>query len=55
MYGPNALVSGLKVITSLDADLETKAESIVNTYAIKNQKDFNASNASLIAVDPTTK
>ena len=54
MYGPNALVSGLKVITSLDADLETKAESIVNTYAIKNQKDFNASNASLIAVDPTT-
>ncbi|MDP1689967.1 MAG: transglycosylase domain-containing protein [bacterium] len=53
-YGPNALVSGLKVITSLDADLQIKTESIVNSYAMQNVKSFNASNASLIAIDPVT-
>jgi membrane peptidoglycan carboxypeptidase len=54
MYGPSALVSGLKVITTLDADLEVKVESIVNEYALQNVKKFNASNASLVAIDPTT-
>ena len=53
-YGPNALLSGMKVITTLDADLETKAESTVNTYALKNEKDFRASNASLVAIDPAS-
>jgi len=53
-YGKNALIGGLKVTTTLDADLETKAESIVNSYALKNQKDFNASNATLVAIDPPT-
>ena len=51
-YGPRVLISGLKVITTLDADLETKAESIVNAYALENEKKFNASNASLVALDP---
>lgn len=54
MYGPNALLSGLRVITTLDADLEAKAESIVNQYALDNVKKFRASNASLIAIDPPT-
>ncbi|MFA6969444.1 MAG: transglycosylase domain-containing protein [Candidatus Paceibacterota bacterium] len=53
-YGSQALVSGLRVTTTLDADLEVKAESIVNQYALKNEKDFRASNASLVAVDPQT-
>jgi len=53
-YGSRVLASGLKVTTTLDADLEVKAESIVNTYALQNVKDFNASNASLIAIDPAT-
>lgn len=53
-YGVNALVSGLKVITTLDADLEVKAESVVNQYALKNEKAFKASNASLVATDPAT-
>jgi 1A family penicillin-binding protein len=53
-YGENALLSGLKVTTTLDADLETQAESIVNTYALQNQKTFNASNAALVAIDPST-
>ena len=54
MYGSKALMSGLKVTTTLDADLEVKAESIVNTYALQNEKDFKASNASLVAIDPST-
>lgn len=53
-YGPSALISGLKVTTTLDADLETKVESIVNRYAFDNVKKFNASNASLVAIDPPT-
>lgn len=53
-YGASALISGLKVTTTLDADLEVKAESIVNQYALENVKKFNASNASLVAIDPST-
>ena len=47
-------MSGLKVTTTLDADLETKAEALVNQYALENVKKFNASNASLVAIDPAT-
>jgi penicillin-binding protein 1C len=54
LYGPSALTSGLKVITTLDADLESQAESIVNRYALENVSKFNASNAALIALDPPT-
>lgn len=54
MYGSRALTSGLKVTTTLDADLEVKAEAIVNQYALENKKKFKASNASLVAIDPTT-
>ncbi len=51
-YGPNMLISGLKVTTTLDAELEARAESIVNQYALENEKKFGASNASLVAIDP---
>ncbi len=53
-YGPNILISGLKVTTTLDAELQIKAESIVNTYAFENEKKFNASNASLVALVPSS-
>ena len=53
-YGPNILISGLKVTTTLDADLETKMESMVNQYALENEKKFKATNASLVALDPTS-
>lgn len=53
-YGTQALISGLKVTTTLDADLEVKAEGIVNQYALDNVKKFNATNASLVALDPAT-
>ena len=53
-YGAKALMSGLKVITTLDVDLEVQAEKIVHTYALENVKKFRASNASLIAIDPSS-
>jgi 1A family penicillin-binding protein len=53
-YGEDALqTSGWKVTTSLDADLQVKAESIIKEGALGNTKKFNASNAGLIALDPT--
>lgn len=54
MYGASALMSGLKVTTTLDAELQVHAESIVHKYALENEKKFRASNASLIALDPAT-
>lgn len=54
LYGSRALTSGLKVTTTLDADLQVKAESVVNAYALDNTKKFKASNASMVAIDPTT-
>lgn len=45
---------GYKVITTLDANLQEKAEDLVKTTALKNTNDFNATNAALIALDPHT-
>ncbi len=43
---------GYKVITTLDSNLQEKAEDLVKTTALKNTEDFNATNAALIAMDP---
>lgn len=52
-YGEAVLEeSGWRVITTLDAGLQEKAEEIVLRHALENEKDFNASNASLLALDP---
>ena len=54
-YGEDALeTGGWRVITTLDADLQTFAEETVLKRALKNTEDFNASNAALIALDPRT-
>ena len=54
-YGAQALEeSGWKVTTSLDADLQAKAEEIVKENALANTTKFNASNAGMIAIDPKT-
>ncbi len=53
-YGPDALeTGGWKVTTTLDADMQVQAENIVRTNALSNTDKFNASNAALIAIDPT--
>ncbi len=53
-YGPDVATQGLNVITTIDADLQHHAETIVNQYALANEKKFNASNAALVAIDPKT-
>jgi penicillin-binding protein 1C len=54
-YGKNVVESGgLRVITTIDADLQREGESIVLKHALQNEIDYKASNASLVAIDPTT-
>ena len=52
-YGPDAVENGgLQVTTTLDYDLQKKAEDVVSKAALENEKNFNASNAGLVAIDP---
>ena len=54
-YGANTIEEGgLRVITTIDYELQQEAEKIVKEGALKNQEDFNGSNASLVAMDPKT-
>jgi 1A family penicillin-binding protein len=53
-YGSDIASQGLAVITTLDADLQREAETVVNKYALSNEKNFRASNAALVAIDPKT-
>ncbi len=43
---------GLRVITTLDLDLQTEAERIVRQQVETNEKKYNMHNGSLVAVDP---
>lgn len=54
-YGRDALENtGFKVITTLDWDLQEKAEEIVAKYGASNEKNFNAKNAAMVGMDPKT-
>lgn len=54
-YGEESLAErGFRVITTLDWELQEKAEEVVKEYALKNEVTFRASNASMVAEDPTT-
>ena len=54
-YGSDAVDSGgLVVITTLDVKLQEKAEVVVKKHALQNEKDYDASNAALVATDPQT-
>ncbi|MBL7045956.1 MAG: transglycosylase domain-containing protein, partial [Parcubacteria group bacterium] len=54
-YGERALEErGFRVTTTIDWELQKKAEEIVNTYALENVDKYNAENAGLVAVDPKT-
>ena len=53
LYGPRVLEEGgFSVITTLDFDLQQKAEEIVLRYALTNSERHDAENAALIAIDP---
>lgn len=54
-YGEDVLnEGGLRVITTIDVELQKAAEEIVKKHALENAKKFNASNAALVALDPNT-
>jgi len=54
-FGEQAMAEqGMKVITTLDWELQEEAEKIVAQKAETNTERFNASNAGLIAVEPQT-
>ncbi len=46
--------ANLTVITTLDWELQKEAERIVRERALENSEKYNATNASLMAVDPKT-
>lgn len=45
---------GLKVTTTLDYELQKKAEEVVKKFAIENKKVFDAENAALVGLTPGT-
>ena len=54
-YGETAVQeNGYKVITTLDYNLQAKAEEITKKVALDNAKNFNAENAAVVAIDPKT-
>lgn len=54
-YGNSAVAGGgLKVTTTLNYDLQAKAEQIVKDGALQNEKNWDGKNASLVAIDPKT-
>lgn len=54
-FGEEALAErGFKVITTLDYELQAAAEETVRENALKNEPLYNASNASMVAMDPKT-
>lgn len=54
-YGEEMVKNGgLRVVTTLDYETQSKAEEIVKKYALENKVKFNAENAALVAIDPRT-
>lgn len=54
-YGEETVEKGgLKVITTLNWELQSKAETMVKDYAKEIEKKFNAYNAGLVGIDPKT-
>jgi membrane peptidoglycan carboxypeptidase len=55
MYGTRLVEEGgLRVITTIDYELQREGERIVREYALRNEQQFNAENAALVAIDPRT-
>jgi len=54
-YGEEMLAErGLRVITTIDWELQEAAEKIVKEKALSNEKTFNAENGAIVATDPQT-
>jgi len=54
-YGADTVAQGgLRVITTLDWNLQQKAEDVVKEYAPRMEANFRATNEGLVAVDPSS-
>ncbi len=54
-YGEDALsLGGLKVITTLDWNIQKEAEALAKQYGKSNQEKFNADNNAVVVIDPKT-
>lgn len=54
-YGEDLVSSGgLRVTTTLDADMQAKAEAVITRYSPSLSSNFNASNTAMVAIDPKT-
>ncbi len=54
-YGKDVMESGgFTIKTTLDFEMQQKAEEAIAQYAESNLKKYNASNEALVAIDPTT-
>lgn len=54
-YGDEVVQNGgLKVITTINYDLQKKLEDVVREGALSNEKKFKSKNAALVASDPKT-
>ena len=54
-YGEDAVDSGgLRVTTTLDYDMQQKAESVITKFSPTLATNFNASNTAMVAIDPKT-
>lgn len=54
-YGEETFsAGGMKIVTTLDVDMQTKAEGIAKKYGVINEKNFNADNNAMVAIDPKT-
>lgn len=52
-YGEDVMENGgYTITTTIDYELQQKAEEIIKTKSLENQKTNNASNSALLAVDP---
>ncbi len=54
-YGDTAVnEGGLKVITTLDYDMQKTAEGVITKFAPTLSTNYNASNTAMVAIDPKT-
>ncbi len=54
-YGEDVLLKqGLEVTTTLDLNLQTTAEELIDAQVVKNQKRYNGGNAALVSMNPRT-
>ncbi|MEA3399080.1 MAG: PBP1A family penicillin-binding protein, partial [Patescibacteria group bacterium] len=54
-YGQDALENGgMKVITTLDYELQKKAEEIAKEKALENEKKFDGENIAIVVINPKT-